>query len=70
MEIRRQDADFTLGGEDSAISCPVGVHPVTAVMFSIIALQRSSCATGAPLTPLEILQREMIEYRKGKFLTG
>jgi len=26
MKIRRQDADFTLGGKDSAISCPVGVH--------------------------------------------
>jgi len=47
MKIRRQDADFTLGGEDSAIFCPVGVHPVIAVMLSLIALKRSSCATGA-----------------------
>jgi hypothetical protein len=44
MKIRRQDADFTLGGKDSAISCPVGVHPVIAVMLSTIALKRSSCA--------------------------
>ena len=47
MEIRRQDADFTLGGEGSAISCPVGVHTVIAVMISIISFQRSSCAAGA-----------------------
>ena len=47
MGIRRQDVDFTLGGEDSAIFCPVGVHPVTAVILSLIALKRSSCATGA-----------------------
>jgi len=45
MEIRHQGADFTLGGEDSAISCPLDVHLIRAVMFSIIALKRSSCAT-------------------------
>ena len=47
MEIRRQDADFTLGGEVSAISCPVGVHPIIAVMLSIITFKLSYCATGA-----------------------
>jgi len=47
MRIRRQDVDFTLGGEDSAMFCPVGVHPVIAVMLSLIAFHRSSCATNA-----------------------
>ena len=47
MKICRKDADFTLGGECSAISCHVGVHPVTAVMLSLIAFKRSSCATNA-----------------------
>ncbi len=42
MKIRRQDADFTLRGADSALSCPVGVHPVIALIISIIALKRSS----------------------------
>ena len=46
MQDCRQDANFTLGGEGSAIFCPVGVHPITAVMLSTIALKRSSCATG------------------------
>jgi len=44
MTIHLQDADFTLGGEDFAISWPVSVHPVTAVIISITTLQRSSCA--------------------------
>ena len=44
MEIRRQDADFTLGGEVSAISRPVGVHLIRVVMLLIIAFQGSSCA--------------------------
>lgn len=48
MEIRQQDADFTLGGEFPAVFCPLGVHLIRAVMFSIIAFQRSLCATGAP----------------------
>jgi hypothetical protein len=47
MEICHQDADFTLGGEDSAESFRLGVHPITAVMLSLIALKRSYCATGA-----------------------
>jgi len=47
MTIHLQDADFTLGGKDSAISCPVGVYPVTAVMLSIITFKRSSCAIRA-----------------------
>jgi hypothetical protein len=47
MKIRLQDVDLSFGGEGCAISCPVGVHPVTALMLSLIASQRSSCATGA-----------------------
>jgi hypothetical protein len=47
MEIRLQDVDFTLEGESSAIFCPLGVHPVTAVMISTITFKRSSCATDA-----------------------
>ena len=47
MQDYLQDADLTLGGEDSAISCPVGVHPVIAVMLSIISFRRSSCTTNA-----------------------
>ena len=47
MKIRRQDTSFTLGGDGSAISCPVGLHPVMPVMLLLIAFQRSSCATGA-----------------------
>jgi hypothetical protein len=35
------------GGEDSAISFPVGVHPVIAIMISTIALKQSPCAAGA-----------------------
>jgi hypothetical protein len=44
MGICHQDADFTLGGKDSAISCPVGVHLIRAVMLSITTFQRISCA--------------------------
>ena len=44
MTIHLQDADFGLGGEDSALFFHVGVHPVTAVIISITTLQRSSCA--------------------------
>ncbi len=47
MEIRRQDSNLTLRGEASAISCPVGVHLIRAVMFSIIALKRTFWTTGA-----------------------
>ena len=41
MTIRLQYMDLSFGGEDFAISCPVGVHPVTAVMPSTIILKRS-----------------------------
>ncbi len=57
MEIRRQDVDFTLGGKDSAISCPVGVHPVIAVMLSIIAFQQTLCAVCALLNINNFLRR-------------